>query len=74
MTNKISSLICDLETAMSTLEAAEMLLSAQVDANNSGDEGLRDHLEGTCNIMLDRAIEQLSDCLTDIRLYRRDER
>lgn len=74
MANQISHLIQDLENAMSTLEAAEMLLSAQVDANNSGQEELRDHLEGTCNIMLDRAIEQLSDFMIDIRQYRRDER
>lgn len=74
MTTNITKFVKDLDSSISILEAADQLLCAQVDANNNGDENLRDHFEGSTNLMLDRAINSLSDILDELIDYRRQER
>lgn len=74
MSTKITKFVKDLDSSISILEAADQLLCAQVDANENGDENLRDHFEGSTNLMLDRAINALSNILEDLYDYRSRER
>ena len=74
MTTQITKFVKNLDSSISILEAADQLLCAQVDANENGDENLRDHFEGSTNLMLDRAINSLSDLLEDLVDYRNMER
>ena len=74
MTTKITKFVKNLDSSISILEAADQLLCAQVDANENGDENLRDHFEGSTNLMIDRAINSLSDILDELIDYRRQER
>ena len=74
MTTKITKFVKDLDSSISILEAADQLLCAQVDADQIDDENLRDHFEGSTNLMLDRAINALSDILDDLCDYRSRER
>ena len=74
MATKITKFVKHLDSSISILEAADQLLCAQVDANENGDENLRDHFEGSTNLMLDRAINSLSDLLEDLVDYRNMER
>ena len=74
MTTQITKFVKNLDSSISILEAADQLLCAQVDANENGDENLRDHFEGSTNLMLDRAINSLSDLLDDLVEYRHGER
>ena len=74
MATKITKFVKNLDSSISILEAADQLLCAQVDANENGDENLRDHFEGSTNLMLDRAINSLSDILDDLCDYRSRER
>ena len=74
MATKITKFVKELDSSISILEAADQLLCAQVDANGNEDENLRDHFEGSTNLMLDRAINSLSDLLEDLVDYRNMER
>jgi len=74
MTTKITKFVKSLDTSISILEAADQLLCAQVDANNGGDEELREHFEDSTNLMLDRAIAALTETLEDLVDYRNMER
>ena len=74
MATKITKFVKELDSSISILEAADQLLCAQVDAKENGDENLRDHFEGSTNLMLDRAINSLSDLLEDLVDYRNLER
>ena len=74
MSTKITKFVKDLDSSISILEAADQLLCAQIDANENDDEGLRDHFEGSTNLMLDRAINSLSDILDELCDYRSRER
>lgn len=74
MTTKITKFVKNLDSAISVLEAADQLLCAQIDASQKGDEGLRDHFDGSTNLMLDRAIDSLSQTLEDLYDYRSQER
>ena len=74
MATKITKFVKDLDSSISILEAADQLLCAQVDANQIGDENLRDHFEGSTNLMLDRAIDSLSDLIDELIEYRNRER
>ena len=74
MATKITKFVKDLDSSISILEAADQLLCAQVDANLIGDENLRDHFEGSTNLMLDRAIDSLNDLIDELIEYRNRER
>ena len=74
MATKITKFVKNLDSSISILEAADQLLCAQVDANENGDEELREHFEGSTNLMLDRAINSLGDILDELIDYRRQER
>ena len=74
MATKITKFVKNLDSSISILEAADQLLCAQDDADQIGDENLRDHFEGSTNLMLDRAINSLSDILDDLVEYRNMER
>ena len=74
MATKITKFVKELDSSISILEAADQLLCAQVDANENGDEELREHFEDSTNLMLDRAIDSLSRTLVDLTYYRNMER
>ena len=74
MATKITKFVKELDSSISILEAADQLLCAQVDADQIDDENLRDHFEGSTNLMLDRAINSLSDILDELIEYRNQER
>lgn len=74
MANEISTFVKRLDRVASSLEASELLLSAQIDAHEEGDEDIREHMEGSCNLMLDRTISQLANLLEDLRDYKYNER
>ena len=74
MTTKIAKFVKNLDSSISILEAADQLLCAQIDANENGDENLSEHFEGSTNLMLDRAIDSLSQTLDELFDYRRRER